>query len=61
MKQPEEKELIEFSKDVRIHFRCTNYKKRKIKARARKLGLSVSRYIMNLISNDMEKGRGDEL
>ena len=49
MEQPEEKEQIEFSKDVRIHFRCTNYKKRRIKARAKQLGLSVSRYIMDLI------------
>lgn len=46
-----------FAKDVRIHFRVTNYKKGKIKARARELELDVSKYIMQLIDEDMNKKR----
>lgn len=53
------KEDNQFAKDVRIHFRTTNYRKQKIKARAKELGLDVSKYILKLISKDFEQKKKD--
>ena len=49
-----------FAKDVRIHFRVTNYRRMKIRNRARELGKPVSQYILDLIDLDLEGNKKEE-
>lgn len=51
----------QFAKDVRLQVRTTNYRRSRIKKRARDLGLDVSKYILSLIKKDMDSNEEAEL
>lgn len=48
-----------FAKDLRINFRVSPFKKKQIKARAKELGMTASKYIISLIDDDLTKNKRD--
>ena len=48
-----------FSKNIKIQIRSSNYQKRCIKARAKELGVSMSKYIRLLIEKDLSENKRD--
>lgn len=51
----------EFVKEIRITIRSSPYLKRIASNRANELGLDLSKYVRNLIKNDVNKNKGKEL
>jgi len=50
-----------FAKNIKIQIRSNNYQKKKIKARAEKLGISMSKYIRLLIEKDLRENKRDDV
>ncbi len=50
-----------FAKNIKIQIRSNNYQKRCIKARAEKLGVTMSQYIRLLIEKDLKENKRDDI
>lgn len=48
-----------FAKNIKIQIRSNNFQKKNIKARAEKLGVSMSQYIRLLIEKDLRENKRD--